>query len=703
MRRRGFIFTLDALISLLLVMVFISSVVIVVDNVNIYPSSLREQEKYITQDALTMLRSSPLKDIVPPSILENWSSGSDPIIMPELVDIYMSPLDIVATYWAVDPLYPAIDLKHKAEIILGYILNVTLKDYNYELLVNNYTSPYLRRVTANYSKAFDVSPATLELSGYQYNQTPRGYVARAYITDIGSKENTYTARGGYIYARTDNSNDKVIIQYIIPADAIPADAVIDEIEWFFEPAWVGSQYEAYLNGQQILNRYITYNYRILDTAGDSSVRLIENFRPGENNVFEVRVYKSGYDGGEDGAQYIRIRYHTSAPLTLEYPKRFYFEDVSACYGITAWKYLFVPGVLTSLNVQVSVGNVTQNDPISLSFLFDTEISVPPTMCTYNSTTMIKTCYWDNSDIYNTLTSQGYSYIQISSRYTTIIVRAGNGNTRYNRIHLIGEDSFVAAEYTIPLLLTPYSVDVTEPITSYSASVCSDSWCREVTWSFNVPQGVVPLWVRFQFPWLYYAGTDPSQEIVVDNEFINATYFYKHPPNPFISALARLGYTKDTFDYQYNPLPNAIVNGKNNVTVNLGYGYWLQPSNGNGELTYIIRGYVGYGHVFPALLKSGCGGYNITYYWSGDSSPHHVTAGDPPYCNVTMDELINSSKNYAVDDAIVRLFRNLGGNGTQEGPIIIKLPDTVNIAFASMGNIPTLFEPITVTLRVWREE
>ena len=209
------------------------------------------------------------------------------------------------------------------------------------------------------------------------------------------------------------------------------------------------------------------------------------------------------------------------------------------------------------------------------------------------------------------------------------------------------------------MLTPYSVDVTEPI-----DLPSDDFTRNVFIEFTIPSGVVPLWVRFQFPWLYYVGTNPTQEIVIDNELINATYFYKHPPNPFLYALARLGYTKDTFDYQYKPLPNALVNGKNNITISLGEGYYLQPMNGNGELTYIIKGYVGYGEVFPALLRSGCGGYNITYYWSGDLSPHYVTAGDPPYCDVTMEELISSSKMYAVDDAIVRLFKNLGGNGTQ---------------------------------------
>jgi len=712
MKRRGFIFTLDAIFALILVMVFVSSVVGMVSNLNVNSSFLKEQSKYSAQDVLNMLRTSPLRDIVPPKVIENWSSGSDPVLLPSLVNDYMSPLDIIATYWAVDPLYPSLDLKHKAEIILGYILNVTLSDYNYELLINNYTSPYLRKVDSNYSKAFDVSPATLELSGYKYNQTPRGYVARAYIVNIGSKENVYTIQGGYIVARTDDSNEAVVIRYIVPEGAVPSDAQIEDIEWFLEPAWVDSEYEVYLNGNLIWSGHVKTNYRLYDDDPNGGWDLIENFVPGGKNVFEVRVYKSGYDGGEDGAQYIRIKYRTSVPLTLEYPRRFYFEDVSANYNVTLWKYLFVPGYLSSLNIQVTVANVSQDDPITLSFLFNESIEVPPTSCTHNSTTNITVCVWEDNEIANALSTKNFTYTHLSSRYTTIVLKVGDGSKYYDpRIHVLGEQSYIDATYLTPILLTPYSVDITVSITNYTASTCgapedipdSDSWCRDVTWSFNVPNAVIPLWVKFQFPWLYIINYgQPYQEILVDNELINSTSLYKHPPNPFIIALARVGYTRDTFDYQYARVSNAIANGTNNVTISLGEGYWLQPENGIGEFTYIIRGFAGYGDVFQYLLRSGCGGYNITYFWQGDSDPHYVTAGDSPYCDVTMNDLLSNRSKYAVDDAILRLFNNLGGSGTAEDPILIQLPDNVNIVFASMGNIPRLFEPITVTLRVWRE-
>ncbi|NJD98958.1 hydrolase [Thermococcus sp. LS1] len=699
MKRRGFIFTLDAILALLLVTMFVVSISQINTSAQVYSTYMRSQSKYVAEDTLTMFRTLPLRELVPPEKLEEWIS--DGTLNTTLVTPDMSPIDIVATYWATAPVFPEANLKHKAEVIMGYVLNNTLTDYNYELMINNYTSPYLRKTGANYSTASDVTPATLILSGYAYNQTPRGYMARAFLNKLGSKENTYTARGGYIYARTDNQDDAVIIKYIIPADAIPKDAEIQEITWFLEPAWVGSNYEVYLNGQLIWSGYVDNNEKLVDTDPSGGLELIENFKPGETNVFEVRVYKSGYDGGEDGAQYIKIKYTTSIPSTLKFNDRFYFEDVTAKHGITAWKYLFIPGKLNALSIQIAVGNVSAQTPVSLSFMFNEEIPIPLSApCQYNATTMTKVCYWDNTTIATALENAGYNYTHISSRYTTIIVRAGDENTEYvPNIHLIGNESFVYADYTPGVLLTSYTIDITEPITLPNLD-----WSRYITISFDVPQGVTPLWVKFQFPWLYYTNYgQPDQSIRIDNPLIDPTYIYQHPPNPFIYALARIGYTRNSYDYEYHPLPNAIAPGINTLTISLGEGYYLQPSNGDGELTYVIQGFAGYGNVFPELLRSGCSGYNITYYWTGDSSPHYVTAGDAPYCDVTAQDLLDGMERYAVDDAIIRLFRNLGGDGTQTNPILIKLPPTVNIVFVSMGNIPGLFEPITITLRIWRED
>jgi len=60
MKRRGFIFTLDALISLILVMLFISAVITLQLGSNPYSSQLQEQNQYTASDVLTILRTVPL-------------------------------------------------------------------------------------------------------------------------------------------------------------------------------------------------------------------------------------------------------------------------------------------------------------------------------------------------------------------------------------------------------------------------------------------------------------------------------------------------------------------------------------------------------------------------------------------------------------------------------------------------------------------
>jgi hypothetical protein len=288
----------------------------------------------------------------------------------------------------------------------------------------------------------------------------------------------------------------------------------------------------------------------------------------------------------------------------------------------------------------------------------------------------------------------------------VIVSAG-GNWYHNqRIHLIGDESYIEADYTTGILLTAYTIDITEPI-----SLPDTSWTHNFNINFNVPEGVQPLWVKFQFPWLYSSGSNPSQRLQVDNPAISPTYLYCHngngysncnPSDPF-THFAQFGYAANSFDYKYDPLPNAISNGENTLRISLGNGYQLQPKNGDGALTYIIQAYAGYGNVFPKYIRDGCKGYNITYYWQGDSNPHHIIAGDKPYCDITAQDLLDGRSTYAVDDAIIRLFHNLGGTGTQAQPLLVELPSTVTIDFASMGNIPGLFQPIQITLRVWRDQ
>jgi len=148
-----------------------------------------------------------------------------------------------------------------------------------------------------------------------------------------------------------------------------------------------------------------------------------------------------------------------------------------------------------------------------------------------------------------------------------------------------------------------------------------------------------------------------------------------------------------------------------------YGFRYQESR--AIINYFIEGYAGYGDIFPNLFQGYpiYQGYNLTYYYSDGNiiSERTILIGAQPYKDISIDEL--DPTRYAVDDAILRLFNNLNYfndvnpgewkespyDGSQTNPIDVDLPESVKIDFVSMGDIPGLFQPITITLRVWREQ
>ncbi|ANF22688.1 hypothetical protein [Thermococcus piezophilus] len=174
--RQGFIFTLDALLALTLVSLFVVSTVTMVENMEHgYATQVREKNKDMAENLLRTFRTVPLDNLVPPTQISDWIG--DGTLDLTYVNPQMPPLQIVATYWALN----STEYKQKAEAIMKYLLQNLASGYKYQLIINNYTSPYLT-FDNSYQNASDVGSATVMVSGYVANETPRGYVAKAYLT-----------------------------------------------------------------------------------------------------------------------------------------------------------------------------------------------------------------------------------------------------------------------------------------------------------------------------------------------------------------------------------------------------------------------------------------------------------------------------------------------------------------------------------------
>jgi len=698
--RRGFVFTLDAVLALFLTLLFITSIVATQEQVqSAYKTTLRSGEQSDANAILGLLKTVPLSQLVPSAKVEEWTETG--VLNTTLVTPDMSPLEIAATYWAVSPIYPEQNYREKASIILGYILNATLVGYNYELLIDNWTNAFLRK--GNYSPARDVSAATLVLSGYSYNQTPRGYVARAFLARLREKVTTYVYQGDYV--STKNAGRGIRITYPIPTSRFPYNTSILDVKWYLEPAWTYSNYRVYLNGVDLsscLPDYglVDYGYLIEDCNMDEILQ--EAYDLGRDSNFTVYVYKSSAPSGEDGAQHIVVTYSTSQASTFRYPHSFYLPDVRANDSVYIEKYLFAPGNVTEISVRVLAENVrsvraairvygTTSRPFSLVRSGDYFIA-------------------DNATIADVIEDMGYSYRDVSGTYFTLLM-----NFTWNpvgELHVSGL-SEVYIDY-VPFTATSlYSVDVTRLITDYTVDPATEyydtGFYRDVRWDWWIPDYAVPLYATFQLPWLHVlgAGLECRQRVsILMNESTNewVTLYDAPAYNPFIEAFARWGYTRVTRDYLNNPV-EGLHGGLNSLHLEFGSCYYVAPENALASVVYLLNGYAPYGNVKPHLIQGypDVMAYNLTYaYVSTEVEYGSIIVGDNEaietgnYLNITACDL---REDYAVDDAVMRLFRNLGGDGCTE-PIQVDLGSTV-INYVSLPGVPRSISPITVTLRIWR--
>lgn len=697
--RRGYVFTLDALLSLLLVSIFVTSIVIIESNTEVYSTYFREQDKYVAEDTLTTLRTVSLRDLVPQERIEEWKSGSDPLLLSELVNEDMSPLEIVATYWATDPLYPSKNLTHKAEVILGYVLNRTLKDYNYELLINNYTSPYLRKVGSDYSKAKDVSPATLVLSGYAYNQTPRGYMARAYLTKVETIRKEL-----YGWMRVSAGSDNGINELTISRNiTLPSDANILSADGKFVSRQ-GERITLYING-----KFVDWEYGEINRDD-----LASYLSGGENNIKLVFSYGGILWGSEIGSASgttLYIKYETSS-LSVEDLDTIKVYDVTS--KRTGFMYLFenfVPGNITSISMRFKVRNVGK---VRLYYGFGGDLTL---LYTKNGNTNGDAIVeFTDSEIRTALNNLGVSYDDLSKMVFDFVVgfdayysggywyyEGDTYNDGANRQRMLYgyPNSYLRINYVSKTVTTQYSIPLSIYFPYGDSRVTYNGRGLQVT--YDLPQNSTPWYADFWVGYTFSGST--TQELWENNQ-----KFYSGPLGRYA---IRVAYTKL---YDWMMVPGQT----NNFEIKMvGGGSYVRNGDTRGIIKYFIQGYVGYGDVFPKLLQGYpiYKGYNLTYWYSDGENTYErqILVGESPYSNITVDSLDPTT--YAVDDAILRLFNRLNYendanpnewtsipyDGSLTNPIDVNLTSGIQMSFANMGNIPKLFEPITITLRVWREE
>ncbi|WP_156927399.1 hypothetical protein [Thermococcus nautili] len=739
-------FTLDAVLALFLVLIMITAITTAESQVqSVYKTKMRMGELGDANAMLKLLRTVPLSQLVPASVIQDWESGTDPVLNLTLVTPDMSPLEIAATYWAVSPIYPGQDYRKKASVILGYILNSTLRGYNYELLINNWTNAFMSKGAYNYSLAKDVSSATLVLSGYAYNQTPRGYVARAFLSKLKAKVTSYTYFGSSAFAYGPNENDYTVVRYYIPNEGeLPVDANITEVEWFPQPRWFscGGSYsymELYIDGEPVKcgqfkeGQFVAYKtWEVLkDDSLTNSCNILDILKRHSDlrrHVFEVRVYNP-CAGGVHPNSFITIKYTTSQANTFNYPHQFHFDEIITRHPFQVENAVFIPGQFRNMSVQVKIINASEVGKAPKLYITYRDKRVEIGYGTYIGDDTFK---WTNEQILSKLEGEGITSDELSDTYLWFAVTFGMDYksplypptvTFNSEVKLDFQDSYVDIDYVPSTYISMYSIDITRSITAedvvneeYEKSKYGTEFYTMLEWRFNISESATPLFARLHIVRLHTIGCDEDsydQKLYIKNDKISWTTVYCHggncnPNNPFIDpGFTRWGFVNGMPDYRGNPINDALYPGDNYIEAKTGSCYVMSKEFTTGDYTYLLNAYAPYGNVKPYLMQGypNIKAYNLTYAYDVGGSVEYgsIIVGDTKaiasgeYANITACQL--DPDKYAVDDAVLRLFKNLGGDGCTK-PVLVDLGDTM-ISYVSLPGVPRSISPITVTLRIWR--
>jgi len=568
---KGIIFTLDSLVAFGILVVTVS-IFIYFSAGSFSPFLGAQQLHAISEDVLTILSESKLEDVVSQNLLNQYlSSGT---LNQE--DLKKITIDVIGALWVADK---------KEEV--GNITNDILEDFlpknmGYEILMDEeviYNSSDTTR--PNYEELMIEISSGRIASGYEKYKPTSGYVARALAVTV--RKNTSLVFMGDVISSSvskeggGNNLNEVNISYEFD---LPQDATILDAYWFIESAWANNKFKAYLNGQYIPGSDGRTNVLLEDLEG--------YIQPGHNIGNVIWRWGGGVQetGGDDGATHIVVIYNTTLLSTLENFKKINFQTVISNCSINYKKPVFIPGDIQNLYVRMNFTNETQIDNVTLKFMWQGDTTTIGSKAPNNGVVE-----WDDTEIRNVLNSIGISYDVLSSRYFWFIANIDNFQQVEERGYerrIDGNYSYIAVNYTENPIIYNF-IDISRTIENYNYSD-PDVWgfYKYVKWNFNLTNKI-PLMARWQFPWLYYEGSDPIQ-LARANDIV----LYNHDPgdpssDPLIIEFARFGYDTST--------DGVLIDNDNKFELNFSNGYAVNPTNSLGEVTFLIPASVGYGDVF----------------------------------------------------------------------------------------------------------
>ncbi|MCD6403326.1 MAG: hypothetical protein J7K98_03275 [Candidatus Aenigmarchaeota archaeon] len=551
---KGVIFTVDAMIAILMFSV-LAAYLFNLSLLPIHPSEY-SQLSYLSRDWMNALTTLTVDDVKNETIVSELIEKG---IITD-ADLNKTVLDLVGSLWEAKNYSYATELSKQ---LIEPFANRTNKCVR--LSIGNET---IYSSCSSTPQTSSVSVSTRLQSGYELGKPVRGYIARAWATKT-KKNNTLILKGDVITSsvRTPwgwNNGNVVNITYDLN---IPLDAQIQDSYWFIESAWTDNVIRAYINDVYIPGS---------TSLGSVTLTGLNSYiHPGHNKLTVLTSFGyGGYEGGDDGASHFILTYSTTLPTTISQSNRFYFATVVSGCSIRYKKPVFVPGTVESITVNITLKASTA----TLRIVYDGQEYLVSTKNVVNNNVV-----WNSSEIESVLLANGISYSDLSSKYFWVVVDADTYNSReyLGDTRIIYNTSYVEVNTSSNTVVYGH-IDITKviPVYSYSTPLWGDFY-RVVEWRFESIG--TPLYVDSQLAWLYFSGSDPSQQV-----YANSKVLYSHPPQPLIIEFARYGYTNTS---------GEIVGGENSYKLEFGYGYGINPFHSLVDYTFLIPSQVGYGDVF----------------------------------------------------------------------------------------------------------
>jgi len=191
----------------------------------------------------------------------------------------------------------------------------------------------------NESTSHSKTHATRLLVGYSAEKPTRGYVARAFLSEIVSRTtSTYTYFGGF-------EGEGNITHYITLPETL------DSVIRVYVELNAGSDFDLIVNGADT-GCCIRSGGEFMSANVKEYIANPENFfDPGLNTV-EVRFLGADLSRQYIGGGFIRVTYNTSEiePTTVPQSERHYFPGIQGL--INYYSSIYAPGTLTSVNIHL---------------------------------------------------------------------------------------------------------------------------------------------------------------------------------------------------------------------------------------------------------------------------------------------------------------------------------------------------------------